>query len=160
MPDDARYEDQLGENKRSGTGGTTPGVGGSHGAADDGISGYRGAAEANVMDDVSGNPDKKTYSGTDVESDSTTNPTLYRDPSVDPAAKIEAADRQSDIVGGGTAPDGGPDFEPIQGQTDSPGTIDPAQKQTDTKGPAPIPTVDPTVGMGNPIDPTGSNRML
>jgi len=160
MPDDARYEDRLGENARPGGGGTTPGVGGSHGAAEDGVSGYRGAAEANVMDDVSGNPDKTTYTGTPVESATTTNPTVYRDPSVDPAARIEQMDKQSEIPGGGTAPDGGPDFEPIQGQTDSPGTIDPAQKMTDTKGVAPVPTVDPTVGVGSMGDPTSSNRML
>lgn len=152
MPEDVRYEDQRGESMGPGSGGISPDVGGSHGAASDGTSGYRGAAEANSEDGVSGNLDKTSYSATSEGSGSTSDPTLYRDPSVDPAAKIER--------GESVAPDGGSVTEPIHGETDSPGRIDPAQKMTDTKGVAPIPTVDPTVGMGSPIDPTGSNRML
>lgn len=153
MPEDVRYEDQLGETSRPGSGGTAPGVGGSHGAASDGISGYRGAAEANAEDNVSGNPDKTTYSGTSEGSGSPSNPTLYRDPAVDPTASIEQGERA-------TAPDGGSVTEPIHGKTDSPGHIDPAQKMTDTEGVAPLPTIDPTVGFGSPIDPVSSNRML
>lgn len=155
MPEDTRYEDQLGEAPRPGSGGTSPGVGGSQGAAADGISGYRGAAEANVEDEVSGNPDKTSYSGTAQESGTTTNPTQYRDPAVDPAARLEQLEKTED-----RAPDGGAPGEPIHGQTDSPGHMDPAQKQTDTEGPAPIPTVDPTVGVSEPYRPTGANRTL
>lgn len=155
MPEDVRYEDQLNEAPRPGSGGVTPGVGGSQGAAEDGISGYRGAAEANVEDNVSGNADKTSYSGTALEGSSTSNPTQYRDPGTDPAANLEIIENN-----GGSAPDGGPRGEPIHGQTDSPGHIDPAQKQTDTEGPAPIPTVDPTVDVFEPYRPTGSNRTL
>ena len=155
MPEDVRYEDQLHEAARPGSGGTNPGVGGSHGAAEDGTSGYRGAAEANVEDNVSGNPDKTSYSATSGEAATTTNPTVYRDPGVDPAANLEIIEQN-----GGAAPDGGPRGEPMHGQTDSPGHIDPAQKQLDTEGPAPIPTVDPTVDASEAYRPTGSLRSL
>lgn len=155
MPEDVRYEDQLHEAPRPGSGGTTPGVGGSQGAAEDGISGYRGAAEANVEDVVSGNPDKASYSSTPNESASSTNPSQYRDPGVDPAARLEILENNDS-----GAPDGGPRGEPIHGHTDSPGHIDPAQKQLDTEGPAPIPTVDPTVDANEPYRPIGSLRSL
>ena len=168
-PDDSGPE-------RPGSGGTATNTGGSHGAARDGDSGYDQAGTSNAFNDVSGNPDKTSYSGTDVGAASPDNPTVYRDPSVDPAAKIEAAELRElgaaartqavDPTGNSPAekvPPHGEGERPTgqRGRSDPQNhEVDPAQAETDVNGTPPIPTIDPTVGTAGFMDPTGAIRTL
>ncbi len=153
-PDDSGPE-------RPGSGGTTPGVGGSHGAASDGISGYRGAGDSNAWNVVSGNPDKTSYSGTAADAASPGNPTVYRDPSMDPAARIEAAElREVDAAARTQAvdPAGNDPVERLSGAPHP--SVDPAQHETSPSGTPPVPTLDPTVGTSGFMDPDGAKRAL
>lgn len=162
--------------ERPGPGGISPGTGGSHGAATDGDSGYDQAGTSNAFNDVSGNPDKTSYSGTVEGAASPSNPTVYRDPSVDPAAKIEAAELRDIAASAHTQavePMGNTPAEKVpphgageiptgeRGHSDTQNReIDPAQAETDVNGTPPIVTLDPTVGTAGFLDPTGAKQML